>query len=128
MWLLLRLQLVESGTEEGEEESESGEDEAISEEPPPVVIPTGQAVLVVTNSFEHVIRFTLSPDEYDLQPQETIQIVVNPGRIQFTASSAWGGGLSGNAEFFIDADTAFPMYLYFVLAPGDSDVWILRYQ
>ncbi|MBV7335678.1 hypothetical protein KFU94_47020 [Chloroflexi bacterium TSY] len=120
---------TETNTEgEGADESESGEVEATAKEPPAVAIPTGQAVLVVTNSFEHVIRFTLSPDEYDLQPQETVQIVVNPGRVQFTASSAWGGGLSGNAEFLIEPDIAFPMYLYFVPDPGDSDVWILQYQ
>lgn len=115
------------GTAE-EGESQEGGEEAEATPAPAVQPPVGQSLLVVTNAFEQPVRFTLSPDEYDLQPGETIYVVVNPGRVQFSVSSPWRGGISGNAEFLIEPDQSFPMYLYFVPDPNDSGRWEMRYQ
>lgn len=120
--------------EEGESaDGEAGEDGEAAEtdeelDTPAVEVPEGQALLIVTNAFEQDLRFTLSPDEYDLLPGETIYVVVNPGRVQFSASSPWRGGISGNAEFLIEPDQSQTLYLYFVQNPNDSDDWDLYYQ
>jgi len=118
-------------TAEGEsaEEDTAASAEATEEaEDPAVEVPTGQAVLVVTNAFDQEIRFTLAPDEYDLPPGETIYVVVNPGRVQFSVSSPWRGGISGNAEFVIEPDQSATLFLYFVPDPSDSGEWELRYE
>jgi hypothetical protein len=111
-------------------DEESAVDEELAEEDgeaPEVEVPEGQALLIVNNTFEHEVRFTIAPDEYDLQPGETIYVVVNPGRVQFSVSSAWRG-ISGNAEFVIEPDQSETLWLYFVPDPADSDEWELRYQ
>lgn len=108
----------------------------IDEEPAPdevelspeeIEIPPGQLKLVVQNVFEHEVRFTLSPDEFDLQPGETITLVRAPGRLTFTVSSPWRG-LSGNAELTLDGNQSFSMFLYFIPKPGKSDEWEMKYQ
>ncbi|MEZ4709032.1 MAG: SH3 domain-containing protein [Caldilineaceae bacterium] len=113
-----------------DESGEAGEEGGAAESTPAPAVepPPGQSLLVVTNAFEQPVRFTLSPDEYDLQPGETIYVVVNPGRVQFSVSSPWRGGISGNAEFLIDGNQTFPMFLYFVPDPNDSGRWEMKYQ
>jgi hypothetical protein len=108
---------------EGEGETSNGE---ASAEPEPEV-PSGQALLAIQNSFEHPIRFTLSPDEYDLQPGQKIFVAVNPGQVAFTVSSAWRG-LSGNKDFIVEPDQKLELFLYFIPDPGDDDEWVLRYE
>ncbi|MDQ3247666.1 MAG: SH3 domain-containing protein, partial [Chloroflexota bacterium] len=76
--------------------------------PPPVAI--GQSLLLVNNGFDQPIRFTLDqryrielgPSEFDLQPGQSINVLVYPGQIAFSASSPWRQ-LAGNAEFFLDS-------------------------
>ena len=111
-------------------DTQATEGEATEEETAIAVpeIPKGQTLLVVTNAFEHPIRFTLSPDEYDIQPGQVVYIIVNAGRIAFTASTAWGGGLSGNKDLEVAPDQTVELFIYFTPDPGDSDVWNMQYQ
>lgn len=95
------------------------------EEPVPE-LPPGKALLIVHNAFDHDIRFTLSPDEYDLKPGESVQIQVDAGQIRFTASSPFRSS-SGNAEFPIEEGTVRDLYIYFVPSEGDANHWDLRY-
>jgi hypothetical protein len=103
-------------------------------EPLITTIPDGQALLIVNNGFDQVIRFTLDqrfrveqgPSEFDLQPGQSISIAVYPGQIAFTASSPWRG-LSGNADFFIDSKQSRPLWLIFVPDPDGSGNWLLQY-
>jgi len=95
--------------------------------PTDVEIPAGQIQLIVQNVFEHEVRFTLSPDEYDLQPGETISIIRGAGRFTFSVSSPWRG-LSGNAELTLEPDQSFSMFLYFLPKPGANDEWEMKYQ
>ncbi len=84
------------------------------------VVPQGLSLLVVNNGFEHEMRFTIDqvyrpedgPSEYDLQPGESVSLVVFPGNIAFTASSPWNG-LSQNAEIVAERDQAMSMWLRF---------------
>lgn len=95
--------------------------------PEEIDIPPGKLKLVIQNVFEHEVRFTLSPDEFDIQPGETITLIRDPGRFTFTVSSPWRG-LSGNAEVTLDGNQSFSMYLYFIPKPGKSDEWEMKYQ
>ncbi len=101
--------------------------------PAPVpAIPAGQALLTVHNGFEQAIRFTLDQrhrveigsSEFDLQLGQSVSIVVYPGTLQFSASSAWQG-LSGNANFLIDPDSQRDLWLTFIPDPGEPGNWIL---
>ena len=123
------------GATEGGESTAEGAVEGTDEEDPgePTrgeipAVPKGQSLVIVTNSFEHPIRFTLSPDEYDLQPGQVASIIVNAGRVAFTASTAWGGGLSGNKDLVIDPDQILELFIYFTPDPSDSDQWDMQYQ
>jgi hypothetical protein len=95
-------------------------------------IPPGQALLVINNGFQHEMRFTLDqlyrplqgPSEYDLQPGQSIAIVVFPGDIPFTGSTPWSG-LSGNASVHVDADQSLTLWLRF--EPEDG-VWKFRWN
>lgn len=92
-----------------------------------VEIPAGQVKLLVQNVFEHEVRFTLSPDEYDLQPNQTITIIRPAGRFTFSVSSPWRN-LSGNAELTLEEGQTFSMFLYFTPKPGRSDEWEMKFQ
>lgn len=106
---------------ESEEGAEEEEDQEL-EKPP-----EGQSLLIIENAFEADIRFTFV-DEIDLKPGDRVSVVVNAGRIQFSASSAWRGGMAGNAEFTIEPNETRRMYLYFIIDPDDSDRWLMRYE
>jgi hypothetical protein len=91
--------------------------------------PDGYSVLMLHNGFEHDIRFTIDqryrpevgPSEIDLAPGQSQSVVVFPGSITFSASSPWGGGLSGNALINIDGNVTQPLWLRFVTdTPGGS--------
>lgn len=113
----------EEGAEtESGEEGEEGSEESDEEKPPP-----GQSLLIIENVFEADIRFTLN-EEIDLKPGDKVNLVVNAGRVQFSASSPWRGGMAGNAEFLIEPDETKRMFLYFVTDPKDSDKWLMRYE
>lgn len=102
-------------------------------QPSSVSVPPGMAVLVVNNGFQHQMRFTIDqiyrpeegPSEYDLEPGQSVSIVVFPGQIAFTASSPWNG-LSGNASISVATDQSIPLWLRF--EPDDSGSWNLRWQ
>lgn len=96
-------------------------------------IPDGQAVLVINNGFQYEIRFTLDqvfrvvegPSEYDLQPGQSLSLVVYPGDIAFTASSPWSG-LSGNASIRVEANQSLSLWLRF--EPEGGDNWVFRWN
>jgi len=96
--------------------------------------PAGLALLIVQNSFEQPLRFTLDqryrvaegPSEVDLAPGQSTSFVVFPGVVAFSASSAWRS-LSGNAEMLLEADQEQPLYLIFVPDPGEEGKWIFQY-
>ncbi len=91
---------------------------------PPPSIGAGQALLIVHNGFDQAIRFTLDQryrvevgaSEFDLQPGQSINIVIYAGQIAFSASSAWNG-LAGNAEFFLDNQQSRDLWIYFIPRP-----------
>jgi hypothetical protein len=97
-------------------------------------IPDGQALLIINNGFDQVVRFTLDqqfrveqgPSEFDLQPGQSMTFFVRPGVVAFTASTPWRG-LSGNADFFIDNRQSRTLWLIFVPDPDGSGRWILQY-
>ncbi|MCB0182738.1 MAG: hypothetical protein KDE31_00655, partial [Caldilineaceae bacterium] len=116
---------VEEATEVTAEETPTVEEEQ--------GIPAGQSVLAVNNGFQHEMRFTLDqqyrpqdgPSEFDLQPGQTLNIVVFPGDIPFTASSPWGG-LTGNASVRVEPDQALSLWLRFEAEQGGS--WVFRWE
>jgi hypothetical protein len=97
-------------------------------------IPDTQALLIVNNGFDQPMRFTLDQrhrveigsSEFDLLPGQSMTILVNPGQIQFSASTAWRG-LSGNAEFIIEAKQSRTLWLTFVPDPDGSGNWNLQF-
>lgn len=107
--------------------------EPADESPAAPSIPDGQALLIVNNGFQHQMRFTIDqmyrpvegPSEYDLQPGESVGIVVYPGDIPFTASTPWSG-LSSNATVHVDADQSATLWLRFELDQGGN--WVFRWD
>ena len=103
-------------------------------EPAAPAVPPGLAMLVITNGFHQDIRFTLDqsyrvvegPSEYDLKPGESSSILVFPGQLSFTASSAWNG-LSGNSVYDIAGDETANLWLQFIPAADGSGQWQLIY-
>lgn len=97
-------------------------------------VPPGQALLVVNNGFMHQMRFTIDqryrpeegPSEFDLEPGQSVAVVVFPGQVAFTASSAWNG-LSGNADLYVEPDQAVPLWLRFEQDANDTE-WNLYWQ
>lgn len=97
-------------------------------------IPDGQALLIINNGFDQVVRFTLDqvhrveqgPSEYDLQPGQSMSLLVWPGQIAFSASTPWRG-LSGNDDFFIDSRQSRTLWLIFAPDPDGSGGWLLQY-
>ena len=79
------------------------------------------------------MRFTLDqmyrpidgPSEFDLQPGGSINIVVYPGDIPFTASSPWSS-LSANATVHATADESLTLWLRFEPEQGGS--WVFAYN
>jgi uncharacterized protein YraI len=112
--------------------SEPVAEEAVAQAPE---IPDSRTLLIVTNAFEHEIRFTLdarehglpsnAPSEYDLAVGQSLQFEVRAGRVRFSASSPFRNS-SGNAEFLIDQGQSRVLALHFIPA-GSSDQWELRY-
>jgi hypothetical protein len=100
----------------------------------PQSLAEGQALIVINNGFDQQIRFTLDQryrveqgvSEYDLQPGQSVSLLVYPGQLAFSASSPWRG-LSGNSEFFIDNKETRSLWLTFVPDPDGSGRWILQY-
>ena len=100
----------------------------------PQSLAEGQALIVINNGFDQQMRFTLDQryrieqgvSEYDLQPSESVSLLVYPGQLAFSASSPWRG-LSGNSEFFIDSKETRTLWLTFVPDPDGSGRWILQY-
>lgn len=119
---------------EGEIAEEPGSESPTATTPITSTIPDGQALLIVNNGFDQVVRFTLDqrfrvvegPSEYDLQPGQSVSIFVIPGQIAFSASSPWRS-LSGNDDFFIDNQQARDLWIYFVPDPDGSGEWLLQY-
>lgn len=111
--------------------------DAAAATPAPAGIPAGLARIVVNNGFDQVMRFTLDQryrvaldnlsGEWDLQPGQSLSLLVYPGMIAFSASTPWNGGLAGNAEFSIDKDQERALWLYFVPDPDGSGAWNLQY-
>jgi|GEM_PF-2375948 len=96
-----------------------------------------QALLIVTNSFDHAIRFTLdaplhglpegTPSEYDLEPGQSLRFLIRAGRVQFSASTAWRDG-SGNAEFVLGERASRELFLRFAPLESDPNRWVLRFE
>jgi hypothetical protein len=97
-------------------------------------IPDGQALLIVNNGFDQVVRFTLDqqfrvevgPSEYDLQPGQSMSVLIWPGQVAFSASTPWRG-LSGNDDFFLDNRQSRTLWIVFVPDPDGSGNWLLQY-
>jgi hypothetical protein len=123
----------DTGTEEATAPVEGTPEAAPEETPTAPAIPDGQAMLVVNNGFQHEMRFTLDqmyrtlegPSEFDLQPGQSLSIVVFPGDIPFTASSPWSG-LSGNASVHVDANQSLTLWLRF--EPEQGGNWVFRWN
>lgn len=123
------------------EADEDATDEAAAEEATPVPeaaeslsLAEGQALIVINNGFDQEVRFTLDQrfrieqgvSEYDLQPGESVSLLVFPGQVAFSVSSPWRG-LSGNSEFFLDNKETRTLWLVFIPDPDGSGRWILQY-
>ncbi len=108
--------------------------EQITPAPEVPTVPEGLARLVVNNGFDQTIRFTLDqryrPErdnlsgEWDLEPGASVTILVYPGSIAFSASSAWRG-ISGNAELVIAEQEDRALWITFVPDPVEEDRWNL---
>ncbi|MEZ4729089.1 MAG: hypothetical protein R3E79_18300 [Caldilineaceae bacterium] len=94
----------------------------------------GQALIMIHNGFDQQIRFTLDqryrvnigPSEYDLQPGESINLLVYPGQIAFSASTPWRG-LSGNDDFFLEEKQTRDLWITFIPDPDGSGRWLLQF-
>lgn len=104
--------------------------------PEPAAVPDGLARIIVYNGFDQKMRFTLDQQyrperdnlsgEWDLEPGESVTILVYPGTIAFSASTAWRG-LSGNAELVLAEKEERALWLHFVPDPLEPDRWNLQY-
>jgi hypothetical protein len=110
--------------------------EAITETVPVAqAIPAGQARITVYNQFDWEIRFTLDQryrsefdnptGEWDLQPGQSVSILVFPGMVPYSVSSPWNG-LSGNANLNLNPDEDRGLYVTFIPDPDGSGDWILQ--
>jgi len=109
---------------------------AATEEPTPApAIPDGQARLTVYNQFDRVMRFTMdqkyrpqldSPTgEWDLEPGQSISMLVYPGMVPYSVSSPWNE-LGGNANLNINPNEDRALYLTFIPDPDGSGDWVLQ--
>lgn len=122
----------ESATEAAPEAPE----EQFTPTPEPAAVPDGLARIIVHNSFDQKMRFTLDQQyrperdnlsgEWDLEPGESVTILVYPGTIAFSASTAWRG-LSGNAELVLTEKEERALWLHFIPDPLEPDRWNLQY-
>ncbi|MCS6826434.1 MAG: hypothetical protein NZ553_07470, partial [Caldilinea sp.] len=113
-----------------------GSQEQITPTPEMAAVPDGLARIVVNNAFDQKIRFTLDQQyrperdnlsgEWDLEPGDSVTILVYPGTIAFSASTAWRG-LSGNAELVLEEKEERVLWLHFVPDPLEKDRWNLQY-
>lgn len=118
------------------ESTDGSAEAAAAEAPASDPIPEGQARIVVNNGFDQVIRFTMEQrfrvdtanpaGEWDLQPNQSLTLLVYPGMVAFSASTPWRG-LGDNADFFINEGEERPLWLYFVPDPADNGEWILQF-
>lgn len=109
--------------------------EVTAEAPAATGIPTGLARVTVRNGFDQGVRFTLDQQyrverdnlsgEWDLQPQESVTLLVYPGAMAFSVSTPWNGGLAGNANYTIDPDQDRVLWITFVPDPDGSGRWDL---
>lgn len=131
---------VEAAAEASAEAPAEGE-EAVAEptavpEPVGEPIPPGQARIVVSNGFDQLITFTMDQrfrvdtsnpsGVWDLEPNQSLSILVFPGMVAFSASTAWRG-LGDNADFFMNEGEERPLWLYFVPDPSGNGEWILQF-
>jgi hypothetical protein len=95
-------------------------------------IPEGLAQLTVTNAFDREMRFTLDqryrvqegPSEYDLQPGQSVTLLVYAGPLAFTASSPWNE-LAGNAQIEMAPDQARAIAIFWYYDAGE-DIWVMQ--
>ncbi len=100
-------------------------------------LPPETALLIVTNAFDYPVRFTLdarehgfpegTPSEYDLEPGQSLHFPIRAGRVRFSASTPFRGGLGGNAEFVLQEGETRELFLHFRPSEEDPDRWELRY-
>jgi len=126
---------VENNTATGGDQEPVAEASPAVETPSaPQTAPPGQALLVVHNGFEQQVRFTMDQryrveigaSEFDLQPGQSVNILVYPGMITFSASTPWRG-LSGNDDIIIDAEQTRDLWITFVPDPDGSGRWLLQF-
>lgn len=119
-----------------ESATEAAPEEPFTPMPEPAAVPDGLARIIVHNSFDQKMRFTLDQQyrperdnlsgEWDLEPGESVTILVYPGTIAFSASTAWRG-LSGNAELVLTEKEERALWLHFIPDPLEPDRWNLQY-
>ncbi len=112
-----------------------GDAAATEEATPAPAIPDGQARLTVYNQFDRVIRFTMdqkyrsqldSPTgEWDLEPGQSISMLVFPGMVPYSVSSPWNE-LGGNANLNLNPNEDRALYLTFIPDPDGSGDWVLQ--
>lgn len=122
----------------GDSEEADGNEADGNEAQQPADAPAGLALLRISNSFGHEVRFTIDqqyraetgPSEIDLQPGQSSDVVVFPGNITFSVSSPWAGGLSDNAEIVVEADSVRPLWIQFVAesAGAPPSEWSLIWE
>jgi hypothetical protein len=76
-------------------------------------------------TLDQMYRTVQGPSEFDLQPGQSISILVFPGSIPFTASSPWNG-LSGNASLQAAPNQSVTLWLRF--DPEQGGTWVLRWN
>jgi hypothetical protein len=104
--------------------------------PAPPAVPPGQVRLTISNQFEREVRFTMDQayrverdnlsGEWDLQPGQSVSILVYPGMVPFSVSSPWNE-LGGNANLTLEPDTERALYITFIPDPDGSGDWILQH-
>jgi hypothetical protein len=109
--------------------------EATEEAPAVPAIPGGQARITVYNQFDREIRFTMDQmyrselnnptGEWDLQPGQSVSILVFPGMVPYSVSSPWNG-LGGNANLNLISEEDRALYVTFIPDPDGSGDWILQ--
>ena len=130
---------VESAPVDAQPPADAGTTEApmaTEAAPPNSGIPEGLARIVVNNGFDQVIRFTLDQQfrvetdnmsgEWDMQPGQSVAMLVYPGMIPFSASTPWRG-LADNANIQVEMNQERALWLYFVPDPDGSGNFILQY-